>query len=80
MNNENNTDIRFFLFSKQQMDMRIKVDGSVGQQYKPGRVIVKGKYKLFTEISTNPTNSFNDTKVILKEDINKVIYEEPVSI
>ena len=77
---EDNRGIRFFLFSKQQMDMRIKVDGSIGQKYKPGRVIVKGKYKLFTEISTKPNNSFNDTKVVLKEDINKVIYEEPVSI
>lgn len=77
---DDNKDIRFFLFSKQQMDMRIKVDGSIGQRYRPGKVVVRGKFKLFTEISTSATNSFNDTKVILKEDINKVIYEEPVSI
>ena len=79
MNNENE-DIRYFLFSKEQMDMRIKVDGSIGQKYKPGRVMVRGKFKLFTEISTEPTNNFNDTRIVLKEDINLARYEEPVSI
>ena len=71
--------IKYFLFSKKQLDLRLKVEQGIGKTFKPGEVIVKGKRKVYTEISDSSESQFKDSIVVLKEDIDKAVYTEPAS-
>lgn len=54
---------RYFLYSQSQYKLRSEAELSLGKQYIPGRVLTKGRWKDFTEISTTPSNNkFADAK------------------
>ena len=47
---------KYFIFSSQQMKMKIEVEAKIGKKYKPGTVLAKGGYKQFTDILDTPTS------------------------
>ena len=70
---------RYFLYSQEQENMRLKVEGNLGKQVKTGTVIVNGVRKKYTEISTDPNKSkFSDSVIVTQGDIRKIKYTEPV--
>lgn len=71
-------EIKYFLFSKEQMDVRKEVESKINRIYIPGEIIIKGKKHMFTEISDNINSRFKDTVVVAKvEDIKLARYRNP---
>lgn len=48
--------VKYFIFSSEQMKMKIEVEAKIGRKYKPGTVLVRGGYKQFTDILDTPTS------------------------
>ena len=71
---------KFFLFSKDQMDFRKKMDSKMGKTYKPGYVIVGGKRKTITEINSSGKSSYTDVIVIAEGEESKFDYQKPSAI
>lgn len=70
-----NNRIKYFLFSSQQMKMKVEVEAKIGRKYKPGTVLVNGAYKQFTEISDTPNNiRFPDSIVVASGDLSQMRY------
>lgn len=71
-------EVKYFLFSKEQMDMRKEIESKTNRIYIPGQVMIKGKPHIFTEISETIDSRFKDSKVVAKvEDISLARYKEP---
>lgn len=71
------TDIyyRIFIFSKEQMDKKIKIEG---KNAKFGKVIVNGSSKIYTEIVTKLTRNLpSDHQIVTSGDIRKIKYFPP---
>lgn len=47
----------FFMFSVTDMNRRKEIESKLGRKYEPGKVRVKGDYKPFTEILSDPSLS-----------------------
>lgn len=74
-------DIKYFLFSKEQMDIRTETEKKMGRIYMPGEVIVKGVKRFFTEISDTVDSRFNDTIVVTRvDDLSLARYKEPKTL
>lgn len=73
-------DIRYFLYSKEQYDECKKLESIVGRKYKVGKVMVKGQYENFTELSDRPVNRYKDCKVVIKGDPDTTKHTKPESI
>lgn len=74
MNNDNEP-IKYFLFSSQQMKMKIEVEGKIGRKYRPGTVLVKGRYKQFTDILDTPVNfRFPDSILVASGKLSEMTY------
>nr|DAQ69675.1 MAG TPA: hypothetical protein [Caudoviricetes sp.] len=54
----------YFLYSDQQLQERKTIEKSISKSFVPGSVIVNGRKKMFTELSTKPTNRYADCKVV----------------
>lgn len=48
---------RYFMFSSEQMKIRKEADKKIGKTYKPGQVLVNGRYRQYTEIVSDPSNA-----------------------
>lgn len=71
-----NTPYKYFLFSQQQFLLRSEVEAKLGRTYIPGKVMYKGRWRDFTEISDTPTNNkFADAKVITEGYLDKVQFK-----
>ena len=71
---------RYFLFSISQLKMRTEAEKTLGKQYIPGKVLVKGVWKDYTEISTSSfNNKFADSKVVAEVDIDTMTYRKNTS-
>jgi hypothetical protein len=78
MNNNNNIYFRYFLFSLQQRENRLKIESINGNKPTFGIVIVNGVPKEYTEIVTSLDNvRYPDYKVLIAGDIRKISYTEP---
>lgn len=56
MNKNDDDKEKYFIFSSQQMKMKIEIESKIGRKYQPGTVLVKGGYKQFTDILDTPTS------------------------
>lgn len=66
---------RYFIFSQKQYNERVDAENKLGKQYIPGKVMVRGAYKDFTEISTSPSNSrYADGKLITEGYLDELKY------
>ena len=80
MNNQNDINYRYFMFSKDHYDKTLEIEKKAGNNYKFGSVIVNGYPKKFTMITRNPetyTQRYPDAKVVISGDIRKIKYTEP---
>lgn len=67
----------YFLYSEDQFKMRTEIESSINMEFIPGRVLVMGDWKEFTQISDNPFSTmFADSKVVAEGYISKIKYEE----
>lgn len=66
---------RYFIFSQKQYNERVDAENKLGKQYIPGKVMVRGAYKDFTEISTSPSNSrYADGKLVAEGYLDELRY------
>ena len=66
---------RYFIFSQKQYNERVDAKNKLGKQYIPGKVMVRGAYKDFTEISTSPSNSrYADGKLVAEGYLDELRY------
>ena len=69
---------RYFIFSQEQKNMRLKVEANLGKQIKFGTVVVNGVKKEYTDIVIDPNKSkFSDAVIVTHGDIRKIKYTEP---
>lgn len=74
MSNSNES-VKYFLFSSQQMKMKMEVEAKIGRKYKPGTVLVKGRYKQFTDILDTPTSiRFPDSILVASGKLSEMTY------
>lgn len=66
---------RYFIFSQKQYQERVDAENKLGKRYIPGKVMVHGVYKDFTEISATPSNSrYADGKLITEGYLDELRY------
>lgn len=71
---------RYFLYSKEQHKTRTDVDKTINKIFNPGKVLVNGQWKSFTEISIKPSNSYADTKIVTEGYLEDIKYKNPTSV
>ena len=67
----------YFQFSKEQLDSRTASEIRLGKIFYPGKVIVKGREKLFTQITKTSESKYNDAKILTQGNTNLMTYTEP---
>lgn len=67
---------RYFLYSKEQHDMRTEVDRKLNKNFMPGKVLNKGRWIPYTEISTSPKNSYADCKIVAEGYLEDMKYQK----
>ena len=78
MAEDNSKYMRYFLYSREQMNIKKSVEEKLGKTFKIGTVIVKGLPQEYTEITTDPVNiKFSDAKVVAYGDIRDMKYTKP---
>ena len=70
---------KYFLYSNDQYKQRESVEKNIGKIYTAGQVLVNGRWKNYTEISSNPANSFSDAKIVAEGDISDIKYTKAKS-
>ncbi len=71
---------RYFLYSKDQHRMRTAVDARLNKVFTPGKVLSKGRWVQYTEMSAKPTNSFADAKIVAEGYIEDMKYQNHTSV
>lgn len=69
----------YFLFSKQQLNIRQQTAAKSGRRFNSGSVVVQGVMRPYTEISDKPESMYSDFVVVAKADLDKVKYTEPIT-
>lgn len=65
----------YFLYSSAQHKMRQQVEEQLGRKFIPGRVLVNGNWKTFTQISSSPSNiAYGDAKIVAKGYLDEMNY------
>lgn len=71
---------RYFLFSNEQYKLRKKAELSLGKTYIPGRVLNKGRWYDYTEISQTPSNNrYADAKIVAEGYLDRMTYRQSTS-
>ena len=70
----------YFLYSKTQHSTRVAVDKKINKVFTPGKVLTKGKWLPYTEISYKKTNSFPDTKIVNEGYLEDMKYQTHTSV
>lgn len=71
----NDSNIKFFMFSVSQMNMRKDVESKLGKKYEPSLVLVNGVYKQYTEIVNDPKEArYSDAVLVTSGDIRYIKY------
>lgn len=71
---------RYFLYSKAQHNLRTEIDKKIKKVFTPGKVLTKGRWVQYTEISTKPENLYADTRVVAQGYLEDMKYQMPTSI
>jgi hypothetical protein len=70
--------LRYFMYSREQLELKKTVASKRGKTYVPGTVIVNGSAKQFTEMVTDPVNvNFSDAMLVTSGDMRKIKYTDP---
>jgi hypothetical protein len=68
----------YFLYSDEQVKEKNKALERAGKRFVPGTIVVNGKKKMFSQLSSpNTLQRFVDTKVIAEGDPKNFIYTDP---
>lgn len=68
----------YFLYSKEQQDLRYNTELKMGRYYYPGEVIVNGKKRKYTQISNTTNIRFKDVIVVATvTNLKSIRYTEP---
>lgn len=74
-NEENSKYMRYFIYSKEQMELKKSVEERLGRTFNIGHVIVKGIARPYTEITTDPKCiRFSDAEIVVYGDIRQLKY------
>lgn len=66
---------RYFLFSQSQYQLRTETEETLGKTYIPGKVLSKGRWRNFTEISSIPSNNkYADAKIVAEGYLENMEY------
>lgn len=66
---------KYFYFSSEQAARKKEIQAKLGREYKPGLVLVSGKYKQFTEVLNDPDSSrFPDAILVASGFLKKMKY------
>ncbi len=57
---------KYFFYSSEQLNLRKKIEKNMGKKFSVGIVIINGRRKPFTEMSTRSTSRFPDAKLVAK--------------
>lgn len=68
----------YFIYSKQQLNMRRQLAEKIGGTFIPGTVTVQGTNKIYTEILSELPSRFSDSKVIAIGELSSFNYKEAV--
>lgn len=71
---------RYFLYSKDQHKMRADIDRKINKVFSPGKVLTKGHWQDFTEISMKPTNAFADSIIVAEGYLEDMKYQNHTSV
>ena len=71
---------RYFLYSKTQHSTRVAVDKKINKVFTPGKVLTRGRWVPYTEISYKQTNAFPDTKVVAEGYLEDMKYQNHSSV
>lgn len=65
----------YFLYSSAQLKMRQQIENSMGRKFIPGKVLVGGFWKDFTQLSSTPSNiAYADAKLVAKGYLDEMKY------
>lgn len=65
---------RYFLYSRAQHAIREETDLKLGKTFKPGEVLVNGRWRQYTQISATPSNQFSDSVIVAKGYLSEMKY------
>ncbi len=69
--------IKYFIYSSEQLKFRKEVESKMGRKFKTGHVIVNGVRKPFTELSSSSKSRFSDAKIVAEGDPSLMSYTLP---
>lgn len=69
--------IKYFLFSREQLEFMKKMESVQGKRFKTGTVIVNGVRKQYTEMSNSSKSRYADAQLVTQGDISKIKYTPP---
>lgn len=65
------------MYSSEQDRVRKSADNKIGKKYKPGLVLVNGKYKQYTEIVSSPDKAtYSDAIIVTSGEKSKIKYKK----
>ncbi len=70
----------YFLYSEQQKKNRAELEAKLCRNFVPGKVLVNGQMKRFTEMSSKSTTIYPDTVVIAEGYISTFKYIPPTTV
>lgn len=71
---------RYFIYSKEEQRLRTEVDKKINKVFKPGKVLYKGRWIVYTSISATKNSSFTDAKVVAEGYLEDMKYLSHSSI
>lgn len=71
---------RYFLYSQAMEVMRTELEARVNKLFIPGKVLVNGDWKPFTQLSTSAeNNAYADSKLVTKGYTDEIQYVMPTT-
>lgn len=72
---------KYFLYSASQYKARVQIEKNMKKQYIPGKVLINGQWKDYTEISNTPGNNrFSDSIIVAEGELDKMNYTKSRSV
>lgn len=72
---------RIFVYSAEQKKEKDEIASKMGQTYMPGKIIVKGQKRLFTDIVLSLDKfRYSDAKVVVEGDIRRLPHTAPRNV
>ena len=76
-----NKHYKYFLYSRAQYDECTNAEANLGKTYIPGKVLVNGRWKPYTEISNTPSNNrFADAVIVAQGYIEDMKYQRNTNV